>query len=85
MIILTSKILKQDRKIAPSTNGPETSFQEKSSWRRNLPMRDAEFFQRKRKQHAQKKEKILKDTFLQNFGLESINPLEYNKKEHNLT
>lgn len=60
IIVLTSKILKQDRKIAPSTNEPETSFQKKSSWRRNLPMRDAEFFQRKRNRHAQKKEKILK-------------------------
>lgn len=34
---------------------------------------------------AQKKEKILKDTLLQNFGLETINPLDYNKKEHNIT
>lgn len=85
MIFLTSKILKQDRKIAPNTNEPEMSFQKKTSWRRNLPMSHAEFFQRKRKRPAQKKEKILKDTLLQNFGLENINPLDCNKKEHNLT
>lgn len=43
-------------------------------------MSHAEFFQRKRKLPAQKKEKILKDTLLQNFGLENIHSLDYNKK-----